>query len=381
MKTQLLHGLCKPTRSRKGQPNGYAHIVAHIKDAVMKGALNPGARLPTRREMIRQFRTTPVTVQHAMDVLVQHGYIRSDGARGTFVARFPPHVSHYAMAFPSSEWHPYHQFYVALHREAERLQGPGRRITMFHSITGHTDEPDYQRLLEHVRSHQVGGIIFTFAPFMLKGSPLLEEPGIPRVVIRSPLRGAAFPEVYPDVSAFLPRAMEYLAGRGRTKVALVVMAGADGTECVVKHEELAASYGLQLMPQWIQGIHPDTAPWAKQVMLAVFRVQEAQRPDALIVADDNLVEAATEGLAASGVRVPQDVEVVAHTNFPWPTKSCVPVTRLGFDIRRLVAVCIERINQQRRGEAFPMMTWLPPLFEEEMAVTAEIAMEMGRVSA
>lgn len=341
----------------------------------MKGALSPGARLPTRREMIRQFRTTPVTVQHAMDVLVQHGYIRSDGARGTFVASFPPHVSHYAMAFPSSEWHPYHQFYVALHREAERLQSPDRRITMFHSITGHTDEPDYQRLLEHVRSHQVGGIIFTFAPFMLKGSPLLEEPGIPRVVIRSPLPGAAFPEVYPDLSAFLPKAMEYLAARGRTKVALLVMAGADGASCVAKYEELAAGHGLQLMPQWIQGIHPDTAPWAKQVMLAVFRVQKAQRPDALIVADDNLVEAATEGLAASGVRVPQDVDVVAHTNFPWPTKSHVPVTRLGFDIRRLVAVCIERIDEQRQGKKPSMMNYLPPLFEDELDVQTGMDVE------
>jgi len=42
------------------------------------------------------------------------------------------------------------------------------------------------------------------------------------------------------------------------------------------------------------------------------------RPDALVVADDNLVTCATQGIAASGVQVPGELDVVAHCNFPHP---------------------------------------------------------------
>ena len=63
-----------------------------------------------------------------------------------------------------------------------------------------------------------------------------------------------------------------------------------------------------------------------------FVVQQPERPDGLIVTDDNLLTSASEGLLAAGVRVPEEVSVVALTNFPNLVPSAVPVTRIGFDI-------------------------------------------------
>ena len=50
------------------------------------------------------------------------------------------------------------------------------------------------------------------------------------------------------------------------------------------------------------------------------------RPDALVITDDNLVPAATAGVLAAGRRVPADLEVVAHANFPHVTPSAVPAS-------------------------------------------------------
>ena len=94
-----------------------------------------------------------------------------------------------------------------------------------------------------------------------------------------------------------------------------------------------------------------------------------QRPDALIVANPFLVESATAGLVAAGVRVPQDVEVVAGGNFPHLTRAHVPVKWLGTDIRDMVREAIDLIDRQRRGERVPQLVRFKNIFEEELSPT------------
>jgi hypothetical protein len=65
------------------------------------------------------------------------------------------------------------------------------------------------------------------------------------------------------------------------------------------------------------------------------------------------------------VRVPDEVAVVGHTNFPWPTPSAVPVKRLGFNVRKILAVALDLIDQQRRNEQPPHLTTIRATFEDE----------------
>ncbi len=83
------------------------------------------------------------------------------------------------------------------------------------------------------------------------------------------------------------------------------------------------------------------------------------RPDRLVIADDNLLTAASEGIAAADVRVPRDLDVVAATNFPNLLRSPVPVTRIGFDIPALLDLLVLRLEQVGRGETPPENTALP----------------------
>jgi DNA-binding LacI/PurR family transcriptional regulator len=73
------------------------------------------------------------------------------------------------------------------------------------------------------------------------------------------------------------------------------------------------------------------------------------RPDALLIMDDTLVEAAGEGLLAAGVRSPQDVTVIAHCNFPYFPKSPVPLSFLGFDSRKILEQLITVVKRCRAG--------------------------------
>lgn len=343
----------------------YRNIVAALRQRILDGRVPPGRRLPTHVDLEKEFRTTALTMQRALSVLRQEGFIRSDKRRGMFVTEKPPHRFHYALAFSSKEDQCLSQFYVALRNEAVRFESAGRRFSIFYEISEHTDTEDYQRLLGFVRSHRLAGLIFASAPFLVEGSSLLDEPHVPRVAVASESDRADIPVVYPDSAAFVPKALDYLARRGRKRVA-AMLASTDWRHDARVEQLLqgAAKRRMRCRPAWIQGVDSHATLWASHAAQLLLHVKD--RPDALIILDDNIVEHATAGIAASELRVPKDIEIIAHTNFPWPTPSAVPVRRLGYDVRQLLELCVERVDALRRGEQPRAKTWLPALFEDEL---------------
>jgi DNA-binding LacI/PurR family transcriptional regulator len=130
---------------------------------------------------------------------------------------------------------------------------------------------------------------------------------------------------------------------------------------------------MTMRPYWVQGVHLAAPQLARNCMHLLLHENQRERPNALIISDDNLVEFATAGLIVAGVRVPDDLEVVAHCNFPWPTPSVVPVKRLGYEVSRVLQACLDSIDLQRRGETAPEATVIPAVFEEEVAVQNPLA--------
>ena len=346
-------------------------MVQHLRKLMLRGKLPPGARLPTYEALKQRFRTDSPTIRDAMAVLRTQGFIETHPRSGTFVVPHPPHLSHYALSFPFDPERAPSQFFTALRAEADKCQRPERHLSCFFNVEEHTDVEDYQRLLGLVKTRRVAGLIFAANPYLLRrqGSPLISEPDLPRVVIEAVPELAGVPSVYPDICGFVLQALDDLAARGRRRAALLI-AGSPGGSWSGKLAKTfvkgAAARQMTVREHWIQGVAASLPESARSVMHLLMHPGHKERPDGLVIADDNLVQPATAGLVAAGVKVPQELEVVAHTNFPWPTPSAVPVQRLGYDIGALLALCLERIEQQRRGEPFPRHTMLPPLWEAEL---------------
>jgi DNA-binding LacI/PurR family transcriptional regulator len=87
-----------------------------------------------------------------------------------------------------------------------------------------------------------------------------------------------------------------------------------------------------------------------------------ERPDAVFIVDDDLVEAASSGLVAAGISASGDVEVVSHCNFPRP-EPVLPMTRIGFDTGAMVETAISVIDQQRQGTRVASVTRVPAVVE------------------
>lgn len=64
----------------------YRQLVRQVVEGVASGALAPGERLPSLRELAKSLVVAPLTVKKAYDVLEADGVIESRRGRGTFVS-------------------------------------------------------------------------------------------------------------------------------------------------------------------------------------------------------------------------------------------------------------------------------------------------------
>lgn len=340
-------------------------IVHDLRRKIVQGEWPPGSRLPTRPEIEKAFGASRVTVQRALDCLIKDGFVYANGRQGTFVSQEPPHLTRYALVFPAvpSDGPRWVRFWTALANEAIGLRGAQERdLALYHGVDGHVDGEDFRRLVHEVRAHRVAGLIFASSPHLVRGTPLLDEPHLSRVAIASAGASLEMPTVEPDRRSFFVRTLDHFLACGRRRIAFINPPGIVEASLFA----LLAERGLVARPHWCQTVHQSTPAAARNCVHLLMHAGQAERPDALLISDDNLVEHATAGLIAAGVRVPEDVEVVAHCNFPWPTPSVMPVKRLGYDARQVLGACIESIDRQRRGESVPPATKIAAWFEDEI---------------
>jgi len=355
-----------------GKPRGqvgsvsYSEVASRLRRRIVAGALAPGDRLPTNVELRRAFGTTPVTVQRALDRLAEEGFIRTVPTVGKYVADYPPHACRWGIVFPG---HPEHvrsflwtRHYMALWAVARPMRGAGpRQIRPYFDVDPARDGQGYRQLADDVAARRLAGLVFAYTPHRLRSAPLLARPKLP-MVFPGPLTGRET-VVRTLNETVMARALDWLVAQGRRRVACVTQTGRSPHEL----RDAVGDRPIVSLPAWTQAVdlfHPDE--WIRHVLETILCADPAGPPDALVVTDDHLVGPTARALAALGVRVPDDLLVVGHWNFPLRYDGPVPVKRVGFDARLWLGVCLRRLEQLRRGEPVPRLTPLTAVLDDEV---------------
>jgi len=353
------------TATRPGRPPDRQEVILReLRGLIVGGELPPGSRLPNRLEIEEQFGASTNTVQRVLERLKREGFITVNGRNGTHVSHTPPHLTRYGLIFPSlPQKDGWVRFWTALASEALRLeQEEGRMLPMFHGIDSHSGSPEADALCNEVREHRLAGLIL-MGPMHPANRPLdsalWNEPNLPRAVIGLAPPGSRAAAIL--LEPFEKRVAAFLRARGRRRVAFLVPP--HPADWLANQNAFWTSTGFETRPYWWQLVHiaaPLGAYYAVQLLM-----QAKERPDTLVIVDDNLVEHAASGLLAAGVRIPEEIEIVAHSNFPFQVATTFPVHRFGYDSREVLAACIRAIDAQRRGEPVPAQIHIPLVFENE----------------
>ncbi len=68
----------------------YRRVMNHLRDRIRVGDLRPNDRLPTYRQLADEYDVGVTTVQVALRMLRELGWVEGRQGKGTFVARVPP---------------------------------------------------------------------------------------------------------------------------------------------------------------------------------------------------------------------------------------------------------------------------------------------------
>ncbi len=331
-------------------------IVTTLKRRIVRGALHPGDRLPDRRTLVRTFGASPGSVQTALQRLIDEGFV-TVGARkhGTFVATRPPHLHHYKLLFPYAPEYPGEFWRVLREQAAAMSAATPREFSFFYGQGGHRDVESYQELVEDVRAERVAGLIFASGAAEFKGTPILDQPGIARVAIADTYELPGIPKLHVDLASFLAAALDVLVARGRRRIAVLFGSSPNDINSQAASDFAAgmAARGLAVNPVWTQFVDVWSPLSARRCLHLMLSRPARQRPDGLILADDNFVPSATAGIRDAAVRVPADLSVVALANFPVGITSAVPVIRIGFDARSILDTLARWVDLLRAGQHPP----------------------------
>lgn len=336
-------------------------VVDTIRSRITRGEWRPGERLPNRDEMARELGCCLATLQRGVSRLVEEGFL-SVGARrlGTVVAETPPHLSRHLFFFPV----PLSEcglFWRTLHHVAE-LHAAERGISFefFHGIRESRDISRREALVEDATARRIAGILFASTAREFRDTPVYESPDIPRVAVGLPWEFPGIPKVLVDYGSFYDRAVRRLLEQGRRRIAVLTAGGfAEG------FGEAMARHGATIRPYWVQHAHAAAPDAAERILHLMFHGDPDDRPDGLILSDDNWLDHAAAGLTAAGVSVPGDVDVVALGNFPLVEKQRLPFTRLGFDLRHMLDRMLDIVARQRRGRDVAEMELIEAVFASE----------------
>jgi len=341
-----------------------------MRRRIVEGEFGPGDRLPTRTELVDFYDTSPVTIQRVFDTLIAEGFVRPRGRAGTFVTEKPPHLAHYVVFFPPSHLHSGPEdslMWRAIVSEAKAMaKRNGCKVSVYDWGDAVQDAEKNLEFINDVLESRVAGLIFPTHPAFFMNLPIMHVPGVPRIALsEQPIDSTVI--AVSLAGPYLQRALDHFQEAGRKRLAVL---GSGGLLC-------RASFNRQLeretekrdmtCPQiWRHSVDLGSEHGAHNLTRLLFSGKGNDRPDAFLIMDDNLVDEATKGLAATELTVPDDVAVVAHCNFPHPPASAVPVTHLGYDISKVLALCIDLIDKQRQDEPVPDLTVIDPLFENEL---------------
>ncbi len=324
-------------------------VVADLVRRIVSGEFPPGASLPSRKLLIAEHKTGPVTIQDAFDELVELGFVRTIPGQGSLVAERPPHLHRIAVILPKSNSlnGQYFKAFKDVPRRGIEGVDVDFDICLVSESRGEEGSDDSARLLHAASVGALKGIISASQPTGLDPQLTLLSKRIPLVAITSGANYYAASQVKIDIDSFAVEAVACLKKAG-VRSAAIFCYGHELYEChlatLLAH---AAAAGIETRPEWTHGFEIISPRWARNVATLLFNCSVGPRPEALVICDDNLVASATQGLLDAGVDRSGGLTVVAHANFPMVTPSAVSAWRIGFDVPKMLAVAADMIDRLR----------------------------------
>ena len=328
-----------------------------IRRRIVNRVYEPGARLPTYDELESEFSLSRLMLQQVMRHLKQDGFVTSRVRQGLFVNPKPPHLNRIGVVTPRFDRV---RFWEELNKSA-RLVAEERGLELVPYRNAEGDEAVVRQLRYDMENHLIGGLV---SPMPIPESWDPATIPVPALVPNVPQTPLAIPYMLQD-ELLVRRALVRLQQRGVTRLAVIGNLSTNQIHHYLDRE--LPKFHLYCRPEWRFGISLESREAIENIVRLLLSLPPDQRPDGIFVTDDNYTSEVVTGVAATPLRVPDDLTIVSHYN--WSTKPFdkLPVEYLGYDLVELLQLGFSAIQSCRETGLTPDPLLIPPRVRDDLS--------------
>ncbi|MHC4884429.1 MAG: substrate-binding domain-containing protein [Planctomycetota bacterium] len=322
----------------------YSQVIGWIEGQIDSGELAPGMRIPSTDALAAELGVGRKVIQQALAALSERGMLERAPGRGTFVAR-SLNTGQIAVYFPTNlltgESFGFYRLICSacLHAAHER----GITPLLFFP----TSREDEERCLREMQELSTSGRLQAILNF---GESDFSELRIPCIRATSALGGQGRPSGSPRES-LLFRGLTYLFSRGYEHIGVMTHSpGSSKRETETVMETVAAAmadHAVEARVTHYPAHITDSERNGRLVMGTILSGDD--RPEAMLILDDNLAREAIFTMLEQGVKIPKDMAVMTHSNRGSPILSPVPLTVLELDPELLGKAAIDALCARLEG--------------------------------
>jgi DNA-binding LacI/PurR family transcriptional regulator len=337
---------------RRSEP--LARQIAAILRREIVAGFKAGQRLPAARELAARFGVNAHTVREGLSVLGQEGLIEGRPGSGTYVCdinknRHVAVLAEWDISDPRTSY-----FYRRAPQQVLRFLRD--RHVPVRLYTGHLapgdDPPSALTCREFVSAlerHRLCGVV-AFGPHEVidPWGEKLQRRHIPVVGGNQICTG----RVVHDNAQIVRLGTDYLLGHGRRRLALMEYHWPEDRRSKFAENFQAALTGAGVVAneRWIRRAPTPCAPQAGWEEFRAIWAEGREKPDGLLICNDNLFPGAVMAILQLGIRVPEDLLVVTHFNKGSGMISPFPVAKVQMDPEAYARAAAEMLLQLMRHE-------------------------------
>ncbi len=328
-------------------------IAERFRRLIESGALRPGERLPTVRQVGRDMSVSITPARMAFQLLEKEGLIHTRRGAGTFVGHEPsrlPRVLDIGVLFREPrDWSNFDNYGLKMFQGIQsQLQAEGHRTFLVTMKRQGADAPEMAEQFADRAAH--GYVLDEYVPDALVER--FARTGRPVVVVNRACGVAGVGVVRRDEAMAGRMAGEKVLGAGHRFIAWV-----DRTHKAAEEAHRAFSQTLAAaspsvpapayVPLNTNGPREGVAGPVAELL------RQRPRPTALVFADDLLASFFFQWAQSTGWRIPGDVSVVGKLDLALAAHTVPPLTTIRFDpaeigaqaVREVIRCCRERGRQ------------------------------------
>ena len=314
----------------------HLQISEAVRNLILGGKLAPGERIPSTHELAKLWRAHVPAVHAALTTLVKEDLLVRVPGSGTFVTdhagqRFVALAALFSEAIHDSDYQ----------ARVFRLVDSILRERGFQ--TCHYVKPNYSEawadFRKDIASGRLSGAAF-FAMWARELGDALQQKGIPFIgPHEQPINF-----VYVDYETMARDGARYLVERGCRKIAFM------GGDLPASFRAVLGEAGVPIHEPWLRSAVSPHVPGAGWEQFRELWAARDEKPDGLLVLDDVLFRDVALGILNSHIRVPDQLQVVTHSNKGSGLAYPFPVALLEIDPREVAEATVEMLMQLMRKE-------------------------------